>query len=195
MLRNVYVGKSGPSPNAPQDDNKRQARARINAEVRNGWRPHPGSLPCFDCGHIGNDRLHEYDHYLGYKAAHHYDVQAVCSSCHHARHTKNSCKRGHAFDEENTLVSNGARFCRKCIKLRLERKRGRPSRKYLQIKDWIGLRFGQLVIVSFIEYSGYMKRFLCQCDCGNKVIRFAHHLTDKACCGTNGRGHSKRRVL
>jgi hypothetical protein len=48
-------------------------------------RPNPNDIPCVDCGHIGSDRRHEYDHHLGYAADHHGDVEAVCSRCHHAR--------------------------------------------------------------------------------------------------------------
>ena len=47
--------------------------------------PDPGGVPCTDCGHLGDDLRHEYDHYLGYAAEHHEDVQAVCSQCHHDR--------------------------------------------------------------------------------------------------------------
>lgn len=42
-------------------------------------------LACTDCGHRGDDRRHEYDHYLGYAAEHHEDVESVCSPCHHRR--------------------------------------------------------------------------------------------------------------
>jgi hypothetical protein len=42
-------------------------------------------VPCTDCGHIGSDRLHEYDHYLGYAAINHLDVQCVCVPCHNRR--------------------------------------------------------------------------------------------------------------
>lgn len=67
----------------PRDGDRAQARQRINAEVKSGRRPHPNTLPCADCGHvwIEGGRRHEYDHHLGYGAAHHGDVQAVCTTC------------------------------------------------------------------------------------------------------------------
>lgn len=71
---------------------KLQARARVNHLVTNGLLTPPGVLPCFDCGHTGPDRRHEYDHYLGYDAEHHESVQAVCSRCHRQR----SIARGEA---------------------------------------------------------------------------------------------------
>lgn len=77
----------GPRPYPPRDGDKKQARQRINVEVRTGHRPHPNTLPCADCGHVWADgeRRHEYDHYLGYAAEHHYDVESVCTDCHHQR--------------------------------------------------------------------------------------------------------------
>ena len=77
----------GPPAFSPRDGDKRQARQRINVQVRTGKRPRPNSLPCVDCGHVWaeGERRHEYDHYLGYGAAHHYDVEPVCSTCHAAR--------------------------------------------------------------------------------------------------------------
>lgn len=79
--------KYRPDPNPPRDGDRQQARQRVNVEVRTGRRPHPNSLPCEDCGHVWKpgDRRHEYDHYRGYGAEHHGDVQAVCTTCHRAR--------------------------------------------------------------------------------------------------------------
>lgn len=81
------TGNHGPMPDRPRDGDKRQARRRINVEVREGRRPHPNALPCVDCGHIwtSGQRRHEYDHHLGYAPEHHYNVEAVCTKCHHAR--------------------------------------------------------------------------------------------------------------
>ena len=44
-------------------------------------------MPCSDCGHVWveGERHHEYDHYLGYGAEHHYDVESVCTICHRKR--------------------------------------------------------------------------------------------------------------
>lgn len=112
---------SGPKAYAPRDGDKRQARQRINVEVREGRRPHPNTLPCTDCGHIWQEgeRRHEYDHYLGYAAKHHYDVQPVCTECHatrdNAEKTKTHCIRGHEFTPENTYrTRKGGRVCRAC---------------------------------------------------------------------------------
>ena len=67
-------------------NDKLQARARINADVRMGLRPDPNNLHCAACGHKGYDRRHEYHHHLGYAPEHHYDVLSLCSSCHHEEH-------------------------------------------------------------------------------------------------------------
>jgi len=83
----------GPPPAAPRDGDKRQARKRVNQLVLSGKLPRPGDLPCADCGHVGADRRHEYDHYRGYAAEHHLAVQAVCSVCHHRREEE----RGEVF--------------------------------------------------------------------------------------------------
>lgn len=82
----VLVRKPMGPPRLPRrDGDKRQARSRINHDMRMGQRPNPNTLPCTDCGHLGEDRRHEYDHHLGYAAENHYDVEPVCSRCHHAR--------------------------------------------------------------------------------------------------------------
>ena len=69
-----------------RDGDKKQARRRVNYLVDIGLLPDPDDVPCVDCGHLGADGpRHEYDHYLGYSAEHHEDVEAVCSGCHHKR--------------------------------------------------------------------------------------------------------------
>lgn len=77
----------GPQPDAPRDGDVRQARKRVNQLVLWGKIPHPNELLCADCGHLWQigERRHEYDHYLGYGAQHHLDVEPVCTTCHHAR--------------------------------------------------------------------------------------------------------------
>jgi hypothetical protein len=82
--------KHGPAPHPPRENDKLQARQRINVLVRTGKLPNPSTLPCTDCGHLWKkgDKRHEYDHYLGYNAAHHYDVQPVCTRCHCDREMK-----------------------------------------------------------------------------------------------------------
>lgn len=111
----------GPAPYPPRDGDKVQARQRINVEVREGRRPHPNTLPCVDCGHVWKpgERRHEYDHYKGYAAEHHYDVEPVCTLCHAARDSAKArqihCINGHAFTEANTgRKPNGTRFCYEC---------------------------------------------------------------------------------
>jgi len=80
-----------------RDGDRKQARARVNHRVRLGLIPSPNDLPCVDCSHLrGKDggRRHEYDHYLGYAAKHHFDVQAVCSQCHARRSVERGEYRG-----------------------------------------------------------------------------------------------------
>jgi len=69
----------------PRDGDKQQARNRVNHMVRNGKLPHARTVPCTDCGHIGSDRQHEYDHYLGYATINHLAVECVCVPCHNKR--------------------------------------------------------------------------------------------------------------
>ena len=136
-----YVSRSsglpmGPQAKPPRDNDKKQARQRVNALVRAGRLARPDSLPCFDCGHIWADgeRRHEYDHYLGYAAEHHYAVQAVCVKCHSARDNlkarQTHCLRGHEFTIENTYRStSGTRQCRACMSLH-EKSRGPRGSEY-----------------------------------------------------------------
>ena len=88
--RERYTPSDAPPPRgrsfvAARSGDKRQARRRVNYLVDAGLLPNPNSVPCTDCGHLGSDKRHEYDHYLGYASQHHEDVQPVCSSCHHWR--------------------------------------------------------------------------------------------------------------
>lgn len=115
----------GPLPNPPRDGDKKQARQRINVEVRTGKRPHPNELPCVECGHIWvpMERRHEYDHHWGYAAEHHYHVEAVCTLCHSKRDGLKSnaveCVHGHTFTESNTITrKNGTRQCRECRRIK-----------------------------------------------------------------------------
>lgn len=127
---NPATGKPGPAPMPPRDGDKEQARQRINVEVRTGYRLHPNTLPCADCGHVWRlgERRHEYDHHRGYAAEHHYDVIAVCTTCHARRDNHKTmataCIHGHAFTVENTIIkTNGTRQCRECRRA-YDRKRG-----------------------------------------------------------------------
>jgi hypothetical protein len=82
---NPKTGRPGPNPKPARDGDKLQARARVNHEVQSGRRPNPNDISCADCGHKGEGLRHEYDHHMGYAAEHHFDVQPVCSRCHHSR--------------------------------------------------------------------------------------------------------------
>ena len=74
---------------AARNGDQKQAERRVNHLVAIGKLPSPKDLPCTDCGHLGPDRLHDYDHHLGYAPEHHEDVQAVCRSCHSRRQWRN----------------------------------------------------------------------------------------------------------
>jgi hypothetical protein len=118
---NPLTGRPGPAPMSSRDGDKMQARHRINVEVRTGRRPRANSLPCTDCGHrwTPGESHHHYDHYKGYSAEHHYDVQPVCAKCHARRDSlkarQTECLRGHPFTPENVIrTANGTRKCREC---------------------------------------------------------------------------------
>lgn len=102
---NPATGRPGPAPKPPRSGDRKQARQRINVEVRTGRRPHPNTIPCADCGHVhrSGDRRHEYDHHMGYAAEHHYDVQAVCTTCH--------ARRARAKGEIVRVRGKNGRFC------------------------------------------------------------------------------------
>lgn len=100
---NPLTGRPGPAPKPARSGDRRQARQRINVEVKRGVRPNPNDLPCVDCGHRGADRRHEYDHHLGYDAEHHLDVQPVCTTCHYAR----AIARGEQSDPNQRPRSRG----------------------------------------------------------------------------------------
>jgi hypothetical protein len=78
----------GPEQSPARTGDKKQARQKINLEVRSDRLTHPNKLPCVDCGHIwdpGSQRRHEYDHYRGYGELHHLTVEVVCRGCHFIR--------------------------------------------------------------------------------------------------------------
>ena len=62
------------------------ARHKTNYLVDCGILPDPDSVPCARCGHIGQDRRHEYHHHLGYTAEHRTDVVSLCAKCHRVFH-------------------------------------------------------------------------------------------------------------
>lgn len=140
----VRPGRSGPPPYPPREGDKLQARQRINVEVREGRRPHPNTLPCTDCGHVWREgeRRHEYDHHLGYGVEHHYDVQPVCTRCHHYRDGKISrthCPKGHEYTPDNTGTnSRGARLRLTCY--RAHGRKPRPERDAAYWRAWRAAR-------------------------------------------------------
>lgn len=127
---NPTTGRPGPAPKPPRDDDREQARQRINVDVKAGRRPHPNTLPCAACGHVWREgeRRHEYHHHLGYAAEHHADVQPLCTTCHAAtdstQKAKTHCLRGHEYTPQNTINKpNGCRQCRECCRIK-DRRRG-----------------------------------------------------------------------
>lgn len=76
----------------PTDGNKTQARNSVRKQVRKGRLPHARTVPCTDCGHIGDNYRHEYDHFLGYDAINHLNVQCVCQPCHRKRERQRKAK-------------------------------------------------------------------------------------------------------
>lgn len=131
---NKLTGKPGPAPKLPCDGDRKQARQRVNVEVRCGRRPHPNELPCVDCGHVWaiGERRHEYDHHLGYAAEHHLDVQPVCTICHAARDSvkakQTHCLRGHEYTPENTIIKKTG--CRQCLQCRRDKDKTRRTAEF-----------------------------------------------------------------
>jgi hypothetical protein len=78
-----------------RDNDKKQARRRVNYLVEQGLIPRPDDLPCMDCsdGVFSGTYRHEYDHHLGYSAEHQLDVEPVCCKCHR---TREETRRGEA---------------------------------------------------------------------------------------------------
>lgn len=93
-MRAKYTAKPRPQKGrvyaAKRNNDKKQARARVNYLVNANLLPHPNTLPCSDCGQkweCGKKR-HEYDHAKGYAICNHEYVEVVCVVCHKKR-TKN----------------------------------------------------------------------------------------------------------
>jgi len=86
VFREITHGPQNQTPRRNGD--KQQARRRINVDINVGIRPNPNSLYCSMCGHIGDDKRHEYHHILGYSPEHHCDVLPLCSACHRKAHAK-----------------------------------------------------------------------------------------------------------
>ena len=89
-----YQPKPGPLPGrryaSARDEDRKQARGRVNHLMRVGKLPYPNRVPCVDCGHVWSpgDRRHEFDHHLGYDHDHHETVEIVCTVCHARRESE-----------------------------------------------------------------------------------------------------------
>ena len=114
----AYTRRPGPPSGRryvpARDEDREQARRRVNYLVEIGLLPAPNTLPCKDCGHLWEPggRRHEYDHYLGYAAEHHEDVEPVCTTCHHQREvTRTAASAGQDDEYPQPLAStvDGAR--------------------------------------------------------------------------------------
>jgi hypothetical protein len=77
--------KRGAQQAPPRDGDKKQARRRIQYLIKACKIPNPNTVSCVDCGHLGQDHRHEYDHHMGYGAEHHETVEVVCKPCHFRR--------------------------------------------------------------------------------------------------------------
>jgi hypothetical protein len=88
--------KYGPHLSPPRDGDKQQARQRVAHAVRAGDLLPARAHLCTDCGRAWHEGewWFEYDHYLGYGADHHLDVQPVCRPCHVRREEARGVKRG-----------------------------------------------------------------------------------------------------
>lgn len=60
-----------------------------------------------------------------------------------------------------------------------------------------GQRFGWLVILKEVEKRGYLRRFLCKCDCGNEKKVYLGHLCNghTKSCGCFNMQQTKKRFL
>lgn len=88
-IHRVRISKKGSRFVLPRDNDKKQARARVNHLIDIGIMSDPKELPCSDCGHIyKNDSRHEY-HHESYNADKQEIVVVLCSKCHCSRHVKN----------------------------------------------------------------------------------------------------------
>lgn len=93
QARNRYKKKPRPEKGrkfvSPRDDDKKQARRRINYLAESGLITKPSALPCSVCGHEFSKtwsgerpKMHEYHHHLGYSSGNHENVVVLCTKCH-----------------------------------------------------------------------------------------------------------------
>ncbi len=71
----------------PRNDDKKQARRRVNHLVDEGLLSRPNSLPCAACGHKWEpgEKRHEMHHHQGYGCDSHEKIVILCSTCHHKK--------------------------------------------------------------------------------------------------------------
>jgi hypothetical protein len=88
-IHKVRISKKGSRFVLPRDNDKRQARARINHLVDIGILSDPNDLNCSDCGHVYDKKIrHEY-HHESYTADKQEIVIILCTKCHVKRHMEN----------------------------------------------------------------------------------------------------------
>lgn len=78
----------------PRDPQRERARRAVAYQVRLGNLLRPDALACRDCGHVGADRRHEYDHYLGYEPSCWLSIEPVCTVCHAEREIQRRASDG-----------------------------------------------------------------------------------------------------
>lgn len=84
------------------------------------WEARRGPIPegMLVCHHCDNPACMNVDHLFVGTAKDNAQDAARKGRFRNQNREKTECKRGHAFDEENTLLSKGARYCRTCMSLR-----------------------------------------------------------------------------
>lgn len=90
-----FCSRSCAARRPARDGDKKQARSAVSQAIRDGRLPRPDALPCSDCGHLGVGPRHEYDHHLGYAAAHHLSVIVLCAPCHRLREVERGVYDAH----------------------------------------------------------------------------------------------------
>jgi hypothetical protein len=86
---------------AGSQEDKDAARKSVTEAVRKGNILNANQVPCVDCGHLGDDRTHDWDHYKGYSRDNWLSVQSVCRPC----HTKREISRGTRWKSEAVTVT------------------------------------------------------------------------------------------
>lgn len=47
-----------------------------------------------------------------------------------------------------------------------------------EVDEYIGKKYGRLMVIKFDKYVGYHKKYLCRCDCGKEKSIWLHSLKD-----------------